>query len=78
MNPGLAEAYGWAVIENGTINIRTVSDTRRAALVNWLIAEKRLMALNTATDDQIEAMWHANCDGAICTTILATRYPPPT
>lgn len=51
------DAIGWAVIEKGAIKVRTVSDTRRAAMVNFLITERNTMIYSSATDEQIERMW---------------------
>ena len=50
-------ADGWAVTENGTLKIRTVSDTRRAAIVNFLCTERHVLVLDDATDRQIEDKW---------------------
>lgn len=48
---------GWAVKEGDVINIRTVSDTRRAAIVNWLVIVPKVMIYNHMTDDEIESRW---------------------
>lgn len=48
---------GYAVIEDNKIEVRTVSPTRRAAIVNWLVVRKNCMIYLTTTDDQIEEMW---------------------
>lgn len=49
---------GWAVIgRTGGISVRTVSPTRRAAIVNWLLTDKGLLATDVATDEQIERQW---------------------
>ena len=50
---------GWAVIENGSINVNTVSSTRRAAIVNWLVVSGRMMVAATADDHMIEQAWNA-------------------
>ncbi len=47
----------WAVKEGDKINIRTVSDTRRAAIVNWLVVVPRVMIYNHMTDAEIESLW---------------------
>ena len=54
------EADGWAVIEDIGLDLRSVSPTRRAALVNWLVTRKNMMATIYTTDEQIERMWDAN------------------
>jgi hypothetical protein len=43
-----------AVNHRGEILIKTVSDTRRAAMVNWLVAEGRVIVFQTDTDEDIE------------------------
>ena len=48
---------GYAVIANEKIDMRTVSDTRRAAIVNWLVVEGGRMVFSTTTDEEIEQMW---------------------
>lgn len=42
-----------AVNHRGEILIKTVSDTRRAAMVNWLVSEARIMVMQTDTDEEI-------------------------
>lgn len=50
---------GWAIrLSDGTIDVRTVSPTRRAAIVNWLCVNG-IMPTVHATDAAIEAMWLA-------------------
>jgi hypothetical protein len=56
-NAKVEPVIGWAVIEFNKIKIRTVSDTRRAAIVNFLVTERRVMILNDMTDEFIERMW---------------------
>lgn len=47
---------GWAVVQNDCIDIKTVHDSRRGAIVNWLWLHG--MAITQATtDEQIELMW---------------------
>ena len=43
-----------AVNYRGEILIKTVSDTRRAAMVNWLVTEGRVMVFKDSTDAEIE------------------------
>lgn len=52
---------GWAVKDPEGINIKTVSDTRRAAIVNWLVVEKGALATRTASDEDIEKAWRHLC-----------------
>lgn len=62
----------WAVVDNGGINIRSVSPTRRAALVNWLVTERQLQATIFATDEDIERTWEANKGSAEATKVAVT------
>ncbi len=53
-------ATGYAVVdEGGNIDVRTVSPTRIAALVNWLYTEQHLMVTRNMPDDLIEHTWSA-------------------
>ena len=50
---------GWAVAgSNDQVDMRTVSDTRRAALVNWLVAGVGIGVFASTTDEQIENAWN--------------------
>jgi hypothetical protein len=69
------DASGWAVVKDGKIDVRTVCETRRAALVNWLVTEKRLFVTVFDVDEQIEHWWAAHNDGAICTTVNVAVTP---
>ena len=53
---------GYAITGPSGIDIRTVSDTRRAAIINWLVVQARHMIHATDTDEQIERLW-AGCAG---------------
>jgi len=48
---------GWAVVEGGQIKLRTVSDTRRAAIVNFLVTDRDRMFFVHTTDEEIEREW---------------------
>jgi len=43
-----------AVNHRGEILIKTVSETRRSAMVNWLVTEARVMVFRDSTDAEIE------------------------
>lgn len=49
-------SWGWAVVAFGEINVRTVSLTRRAAIVNWLILNGTLV-LSAHNDTDVEELW---------------------
>lgn len=51
-------AEGWAVISpDGQLDVYTVSPTRRAAIINWLVRERRIMIYQHDSDEKIEALW---------------------
>lgn len=51
-------AGAWAVVDpSGHIMTRTISDARRAAIVNWLCTERSILTTQLAFDRQIEMMW---------------------
>lgn len=56
----MTKAIGWAVKDNGQINIKTVSDTMRAAVINWLVVERSIQVSVLHTDTQIVSMWQLN------------------
>lgn len=60
---------GWAVVERGEVNIRTVSDTRRAAIVNWLVVDRRVLVTTAMADHQIERLWQDMAGLAECMTV---------
>lgn len=50
-------AEGYAVMREGKIDIRTVSPTRRAAIVNDLVVNCACPVFAKTTDAQIEDLW---------------------
>lgn len=52
----MSDAMGWAVI-SGNILVNTVSETRRAAIVNYLVTKHGMAITNKWTDDDIERCW---------------------
>jgi hypothetical protein len=51
---------GWAVIDkNGVVLVRTVSPSRRAAIINWLYTEAHMLITNSMDDDYIEQLWQS-------------------
>lgn len=55
----------WGVVDDDGLNVRTVSDTRRAAIINWLVTNAGVMIMDTHTDEHINALWDANCGEAM-------------
>jgi hypothetical protein len=52
-------ASGYAVLVDGKIDLRTVSDTERAAKVNGLLVLYQIMTLRDTPDAQIASAWDA-------------------
>lgn len=51
-------AEGWAVTGPPEgIDVKTVSPTRRAAIVNWLVVTKEVSVSIGHSDDAIEKLW---------------------
>lgn len=65
---GLAGAVpavsGWAVIDGVEILVRTVMDTRRAAIVNYLVVHREIQVKQSWTDADIETAWAVHCGEA--------------
>lgn len=53
---------GWGVVDHDGLNVKTVSETRRAAIVNWLVVSARRKVLDRHSDQEIDAIWDA-CRG---------------
>lgn len=49
---------GWAVVDIDGIRVDTVSATRRAAIVNWLVTSAGLFIYNSDTDEKIDSLWN--------------------
>lgn len=65
---------GWAVVDgHQRVLVRTVSDTRRAAIINWLCTEAGMMATRFAFDRQIEDAWQAKRGAA---DVVAVQIRP--
>lgn len=50
-------AHGWACVTGDVIHVRTVSPTRRAAIVNFLVTERSMAIYAFHTDGDIELWW---------------------
>lgn len=50
-------APAWVVVQDGKILTRTLMDTERGAMVNWLITERNFMILNSASDEEIQRLF---------------------
>ena len=56
--------YGFAVVDKQGINVKTISPTRRAAIVNWLTVTQRALINNTTSDEAIEFHFRKHSDYA--------------
>ena len=63
----------YAVIEDEKIDIRTVSLTRQAAIINWLVTKKKIMIYNSDTIDDIEIYWDRHHGNAKVERISLSR-----
>lgn len=69
----MSNAIGWAVFTGtGRVLIRTVSDTRRAAIVNFLVSECQKMVFSRHTDEDIENMWAHYGKYSLCSPVAIT------
>lgn len=53
----IATSRGFAILTDDGIDIRTVCETRRAAIVNWLVAERQKFIFKWHTDPDIKQLW---------------------
>jgi hypothetical protein len=65
-------AIGYAIIEDGVIDVRTVAPTERAAKINWMLASKSIMTLDQARNADIEAVWLRVKGAAECMPVTIT------
>ena len=70
------KAEGYAVVYNDKIDVLTVSETRRAAIVNWLVVNRRIPILNSTTDEQIEQLWNEHSGDATVAAVEINRALP--
>ncbi len=64
---------GWAVFDDGKMLVATVSQTRRAAIINWLVTERAMIIFNENTDEEIEAAWLSMKITAECCEVNIAR-----
>ena len=65
----------FAVVVGEKIDTRTVSETRRAAIVNWLVVSCECVVLSTTTDEQIENLWNEYGKDAAVAPVEISRAP---
>lgn len=68
-----ADAFG--VIDDDGLNVRTVSDTRQAAIVNWLVTKANIMVRTYHGEDEINTMWDAHRGEAIVQPVRIYARP---
>lgn len=68
---------GWGVYENGSLDLNSVGDSRRAAIVKWISASRWNDLLAISTDAQIEHMWETQRadKNAIVATVAVSKHP---
>lgn len=74
----MSTGYAINEIGNGGIRVDTIHNTRRAAIVNWLVVSKDIMVSNAWTDDMIETAWKSyrgDNDYCIKVDINASQEP---
>lgn len=62
---------GFAVRSNDELLVNTVSNTRRATIVNWLVTERGLLVHVGWSDEEIEMAWQLQrqTDGVLPTVV---------
>jgi hypothetical protein len=68
---------GWAIVSGaGVIYIKTVSDTRRAAIINWLVAYQNISVTMHHSDADIERMWIGCGQYVHCRPVIVQERRP--
>lgn len=74
----MSDGYAINEVGRGGLRIDTVSTTRRAALVNWLVTRKDIPVSANWTDDMIEQMWRSmRHERDFCVKILVSCDQAP-
>jgi hypothetical protein len=60
---------GFAIFDDGTIDILTVYEHERGAKVNWLVVRKGVVPRESWTDDLIEQWWQIMRGTADCVPV---------
>jgi hypothetical protein len=63
--------------EDGTLLPFTISESRRAVIVNYLIEERHQRVYNSDTDDYVETLWRGFANGATIVAITLKEVAPP-
>lgn len=65
----MKNAGGWAIVTDGVIDVRTVSPTPRATIVNWLVLNG-IQVLRSHTDADIERKWEHRRGKSVAMEVL--------
>lgn len=71
--PNYEQTEGFAVVFEGKTQIATVSDSKRAAMINWLVVHSQIMILNSHTDQDISRLWVLNSGPAEVVNVMVHR-----
>lgn len=63
-------ATAWGVIDHDGLNIKSISDTRRAAIINWLVTDAGQFISSSHDDGHINALWDAEKGEATVSPIV--------
>jgi hypothetical protein len=58
MSDGDIIETGYAVVMNGMLLPRTVCETKRGAMVNWLMTYRQVIVFSQESDDEIEKRFY--------------------
>lgn len=58
------KASGFAVVEDGEIDVRTVSSSKVAAMVNFLVVARDVVPTARMDDEDVEELWEHRRDDA--------------
>jgi len=72
----MSDAMGFAVVDEEGLNVKTVSLTRRAAMVNWLVVKHKLAIYYNSTDEWIGELWRTHKGDARCVAVSIVEVVP--
>ena len=65
--------FGWVTVNSaGVMDVRTLSETHRAVMVNWLVT-RGTMIWASHTDEEIERMFYAKSNDVIVAVDIIAR-----
>ena len=69
-------ARGWAVSQGGKILIDTVSISRRAAIINYLVVYMKIRVYSVLPDKDIKNLWTMRSADVIVHEVTVEFYTP--